>query len=821
METEVPKTIPSPQTDIQQNHQNKTIKSVLWHVMLMLIFALCCESFIFNSGYWLFDAQTYHKQEFVLPLNEQLQRNAVILDKQNNVLNLSQLNTMIAAIELEVYGGSPMVKGEIQVTSEHQVYIPQIISRFCVASGLNNDLRSVAQDYQHTIIKFDLLEKVLSLIVSFDKDTLSAPIAVTKIIINPPPKFKFSFTRLVLMMLGLGLSYLLFCSQSYRRCMIVDSRLYKWLNRSILVAIILCSTALFAVYHPSVVTETGFKYISLGFLPHGTPHGTALQEIPTTQEGLANVDPYIELADALLVKHQLNVDLWIDPGLTKLDNMYDASERAYKNIKFHLDRAFYNGKYYVYFGLAPIVLIYAPIYLITGLVPGAACAIFIAVLYAILGLHLLSSRLTTLLCHECNIVLFVITKISLYVCSLVFFLQAELLFYRLPYLTSMAALCLAMYCALGLLLGSNKSIKPANEEHIAEQPILPKPVSTQEIGSDANGSWKAEDALKPNKLVQVYQYCKNNWFSATKEDIPFTWDLKQMGAMVVCGVCVVLVVMSRPLSLLYLIVGVGICYVLYLFNGEQAKANKIINSLCLVIPVLLGAVIVCAYNYARFDSIFEFGQYRQVTGEDNLANYTHLNLASFKTLLFGVFFRNFEFMSAFPYIGLNGHQETQFGQFVPLGKHAGLLLIPYYWGLALLPLLWKLKHLSPQCTKPLLPPLQSNWRLHAIQSIITSWYVLIPFILLLMVYSAGWHQRYLSEFTALACLFPFIFIMLLKFTWQSDAERVFYLFWIMCCLISCCMLFFLTINNGRCDLEFVNPRAYLMLKEIFDPLGFN
>lgn len=855
----IPQTQATAATDIDtaQTTTATKLKAILLHLLLILLISVGCEIFVWNSYYWSFDAQKYTRQEFSLPLQDHLQRNALVLSEQNNVIKISQLNKMFTAIEMEVYGGSPMVKGTIQATSTNQVYLPQNISNFCVASGLNQDIHSVAQDYQHTLIKFDLPEPVIDLIISFDPKTLTSPIAITKLIFNPAPVFKFSIIRVIIMIMGLSLAYVLLCSQLYRHTMLVDSHCYKWVNRSIFAFMLLCSSALFAVYHPSVISDTGYKFISLGFLPYGTPDGSALQEIPTTQEGLGNVDPYIELTDALLVKHQLNVDLWVDPEMLRLNNMFDASERTAKNVKFYLDRAFAHGKYYVYFGLAPIIMIYAPIYLLTGLVPGAVLAIFIATLYALLGLHLLSSRLTTLLCQECNTTLFVISKITLYACSLAFMLQTELTFYRLPYLTAMAALCIAISCALGLLLkkkGKSTSIdtQDTNTANTTDSttpvtgvtPATAATVANWEENTDTNrslnanrkkqgrlvqtdyarssdGSWSADQAASESasKLMHWYQKLKANLRPQSSTKIPFTWHGKQMGAMALCGLAIVLVVMSRPLSLLYLFSGVGICYLVYLIKVQQSVTNKVLNSLCLAIPVLLGAIVVCAYNYARFDSIFEFGAFQQVTGDYIKSNFVHVSLPLYKTAILSTLFANFEFSSSFPYIGLNWHIETQLGQYVYFVQHGGLLRIPYYWGLALLPMLWKMKGLSHHVAQRFsLPPL---WGLRAIQLIITSWYVTFPVMLILIVCNAGWSNRYMTDITAIATLLPFTLVMLLKFTWQSDIERIFYIAWIACCLVSCFMMFFLCINNDETNLDFINPRAYLFLKEIFDPLGFN
>lgn len=80
-----------------------------------------------------------------------------------------------------------------------------------------------------------------------------------------------------------------------------------------------------------------------------------------------NNKQYHELAEAFA---QGSVSLLDEPDerLKTMENPYDMSLRAtfmpFEDYKF--DHAYYNGKYYVYFGVVPEVLVYFPYYLITG-----------------------------------------------------------------------------------------------------------------------------------------------------------------------------------------------------------------------------------------------------------------------------------------------------------------------------------------------------------------------------------------------------------------------------------------------------------------------
>ncbi len=69
-------------------------------------------------------------------------------------------------------------------------------------------------------------------------------------------------------------------------------------------------------------------------------------------------------------KGKLSLDYPVSDTLKQMDNPYDTNERAklnlVENIDFLWDASFYNGRYYVYFGVVPVLTFYLPYYLITG-----------------------------------------------------------------------------------------------------------------------------------------------------------------------------------------------------------------------------------------------------------------------------------------------------------------------------------------------------------------------------------------------------------------------------------------------------------------------
>ena len=72
----------------------------------------------------------------------------------------------------------------------------------------------------------------------------------------------------------------------------------------------------------------------------------------------------------LLTEAFLDGKLYIEYGdeedLLALNNPYDPEEREETGVRHHWDHAFYNGRYYVYFGVVPVLLVFLPYRILTG-----------------------------------------------------------------------------------------------------------------------------------------------------------------------------------------------------------------------------------------------------------------------------------------------------------------------------------------------------------------------------------------------------------------------------------------------------------------------
>ena len=77
-------------------------------------------------------------------------------------------------------------------------------------------------------------------------------------------------------------------------------------------------------------------------------------------------DQYEKITESFIHGHMF-FDYETDPVLETLDNPYDPAARIEAGADFHWDHAYYNGRYYMYFGVVPVVLLFVPFRLLTGI----------------------------------------------------------------------------------------------------------------------------------------------------------------------------------------------------------------------------------------------------------------------------------------------------------------------------------------------------------------------------------------------------------------------------------------------------------------------
>ena len=161
--------------------------------------------------------------------------------------------------------------------------------------------------------------------------------------------------------------------------------------------------------------------------------------------GTSSNNIYYQQFDAY-VKGQLHLDVPVDEKLIALTNPYNPSSRY--DVTVLWDHAFYNGKYYSYYGHAPILLVMLPVYWISGYVPSNLFVLQFGVLLSIFAILLAALEIIKLFVKKINGPLLILTLVSIVFGSLLFTnntYEYGGMIYRIPYAYASAFLFLTIY----------------------------------------------------------------------------------------------------------------------------------------------------------------------------------------------------------------------------------------------------------------------------------------------------------------------------------------------------------------------------------------
>ena len=101
----------------------------------------------------------------------------------------------------------------------------------------------------------------------------------------------------------------------------------------------------------------------------------AIAPVPNPYLITRDASDYHSLLTRGFSKGQLSLDVEPDPVLAQLENPWDPKQREGRGLE---DATYYNGRYYLYFGVTPVVVLMLPFHWLTGqyLSEPAACWVF-------------------------------------------------------------------------------------------------------------------------------------------------------------------------------------------------------------------------------------------------------------------------------------------------------------------------------------------------------------------------------------------------------------------------------------------------------------
>ena len=304
---------------------------------LLVLLPLLAEVFVFNYHYWL------------QPLGQELElASSFKVDADSKTFEFSGIDAEVD----NVYVGVSSASGDCQVTctlfDEGNAEGYQIPS-FPVSAG---------DDRWATIHPYGALE---ALVLDFDSEDPSFSAQVSRICLNKPYPFEFNVFRYAVVAALTAFCWLFRPSSFLYRMSVADSPALAKRASAGLVAVVGVVMLTGVVLNPSFVGISTPQYNADSWEEGGFP-------VQTRELGWSAHSQYAELARSF-ASGSLALQEEPPSFMEEIENPYaperaEAAERSGESLRN--DVAYYQGSYYVYFGVLPVLVFYLPFYLCTG-----------------------------------------------------------------------------------------------------------------------------------------------------------------------------------------------------------------------------------------------------------------------------------------------------------------------------------------------------------------------------------------------------------------------------------------------------------------------
>ena len=406
------------------------LRWALTSALVVAVVAVLLEAFIFNMNY--FKTMDY--------IEEPIAERAGLVKGSDGDYNLNAFNHKIEVVELnadvrnihlvfdEDYPAQ-LLTFQIKFTDEaHRTYFGT--TDYTQGAPLV-DVSTTSQESGY--IHVNPSGQVKSLSIELVDENASYPIKLTGVSINAPEPFRFDITRVLVVFIIIYLGYLFRPRSRIYHIGIPEAPVFtkRAIIAAVLVEMLLASSFLFM----------GSNLVGIATKSYNWGSWDQHSIVNVYEAGGDNAQQYAMLARAFS-KGQLYLEQEPPAWLAKMDDPYDKGardeEQKQHGESYLFDTAYYNGKYYVYFGVVPVLLFYLPFYLVTGANFPTALGVLVAMIAFMLGCTALLDRFARYHFKRMSLGLYLLLQIPLVMCSGALYLVKFPTFYSLPIMCALA-----------------------------------------------------------------------------------------------------------------------------------------------------------------------------------------------------------------------------------------------------------------------------------------------------------------------------------------------------------------------------------------------
>lgn len=407
--------------------QNAAYKRALKGVAAACLVAFGMETLVFNLKAFTTDteAKSFTAYESIITEAEDavtVTPEGIILQKDTTLeLNLNQEN--IGAVELAFRSGTnSTIRCGISMKDHNfsQKYI-------------NVGEKQITTDYgkcDFAIAPYEVLQSV-----KLRFSGISTPVTLYQIQFSKALPFTFSEARFYFVWLILAAIWCIWSLELYK---LTYDRTDKRHRMAIYAVTAVCTLSMLVFFNKTA------------------------KDIPYDKDGsYGGSDPYVQMFDAFQ-HHRTSIGIEPSQELLALENPYDDSTRD--NVAYAWDRAFFNGKYYSYYGIAPVITFYYPYYYLNAKSPSElptmnkAC-VFFGMLSVLFLVGTIMAFVRKFIKKPNLLMLCLFIMASLYASGFYFMVDYSSL-YALPGVTGSCYLMLCLWCGLEAYIRRGEKKQP-------------------------------------------------------------------------------------------------------------------------------------------------------------------------------------------------------------------------------------------------------------------------------------------------------------------------------------------------------------------------
>ena len=384
----------------------------------ILVFSLGTEATLFNFNY--FSSKSFKEESLYEDIVE-------YKTADNTHTFYNDIQILFMDVNAEIENIHIDLSDNCSETATVKIYLTDEANEYFYEAGTRTLYRDVESSQYITVHNAGKSRNIALVFVGDD-----GYVKVDDISINAPRGYDFNLTRAMIATLLLILLYIFRPSSPLYTYKLTES---PTLRSNFALGFICLQCVIFVIIgtvNPAflgLTTENGKTYFShLAFEHH---------------------NQYDELAQAILDGKTYIDNEDVPQSLLEMENPYDNTARYYKQIEsgdtYRWDVALYDGHYYVYFGIVPLLLMYLPFRAIfKAPFPSAIGIIIFAVIFAF-GVF----KLLALLCRKyfknVSIGAYLLTALAFVNCCGAMFLVKRPDFYSVPIITAMAFVTWGIY----------------------------------------------------------------------------------------------------------------------------------------------------------------------------------------------------------------------------------------------------------------------------------------------------------------------------------------------------------------------------------------